>query len=283
MVTVSSGRVRNGRSIATWRVPRTRGAASGILLVLLGAWGALVPFVGPHFNFAYTPNSTWTVTEGRLWLEVLPGAVVFLGGLILVAATSRAIGLWAGWLTAVAGAWFVVGPVVSKLWANGQTQAGAPVGGSTLRAVVEELAFFSGLGVVILFLAATALGRFSVIGVRDAEVAAAQLAADEPVVDETEPVATDVDNEPKHAAETVTTTRKPVFGRTTSTTTTTDDPDVAENTVVAEKPVSAREARAARRNEAEAESVDDAEGTSRIPVQTATERKSVVAEKSTKD
>jgi hypothetical protein len=279
MVTVSSGRVRNGRSIATWRVPRTRGAASGILLVLLGAWGALVPFVGPHFNFAYTPNSTWTVTEGRLWLEVLPGAVAFLGGLILVAATSRAIGLWAGWLTAVAGAWFVVGPVVSKLWANGQTQAGAPVGGSTLRAVVEELAFFSGLGVVILFLAATALGRFSVIGVRDAEVAAAQLAADEPVVDEGEPVATDVDNEPRHAAETVTTTRKPLIGR--NTTTTTDDANVADDTVVTEKPVSAREAKAARRDEAE--SVDDTEGTGRIPVQTATERKSVVAEKSTKD
>ena len=29
------------------RVPRTRGVASGYLLILLGAWGALIPFIGP--------------------------------------------------------------------------------------------------------------------------------------------------------------------------------------------------------------------------------------------
>ena len=28
------------------RMPRSRGAASGFLLVLLGIWGALIPFVG---------------------------------------------------------------------------------------------------------------------------------------------------------------------------------------------------------------------------------------------
>jgi len=38
------------------------------------------------------------------------GAVAVLGGLILIGSASRAIGLWAGWLTAVAGAWFAVGP-----------------------------------------------------------------------------------------------------------------------------------------------------------------------------
>ena len=40
------------------RMPRSRGAVSGLLLVILGAWGALIPFVGPHFNFAYTPDRT---------------------------------------------------------------------------------------------------------------------------------------------------------------------------------------------------------------------------------
>ena len=28
-------------------IPRSRGAASGFLLILLGLWGALVPFIGP--------------------------------------------------------------------------------------------------------------------------------------------------------------------------------------------------------------------------------------------
>jgi hypothetical protein len=200
-----------------WRVPRTRGAASGALLVLLGAWGALVPFIGPHFGYAYTPNTTWTMTAGRLWLEVVPGAVAVAGGLILIGSASRAIGLWAGWLTAVAGAWFAVGPVISRLW-TGQPQPGSPVGGSTVTAVVEEIGFFTGLGVVIVFLAATALGRFSVIGVKEHMVATA---ARDATAAETEPAVTErpadradepamsaettrmpIVREPKHAAET---------------------------------------------------------------------------------
>jgi hypothetical protein len=142
-------------------------------VLLLGAWGALVPFVGPHFGYAYTPDATWVWTTGRLWLEVLPGAVAVLGGLIMMGSTSRAVGLWAGWLTAVAGAWFAVGPIVSKLWtADGQPQTGAPVANGTLQSVIEQIGFFTGLGVVIVFLAAAALGRFSVVGVREAEAVA---------------------------------------------------------------------------------------------------------------
>jgi hypothetical protein len=38
------------------RVPRSRGALSGALLVLLGLWGGLIAFVGPYFHFAYTPG-----------------------------------------------------------------------------------------------------------------------------------------------------------------------------------------------------------------------------------
>ena len=62
------------------RMPRSRGAASGIFLVVLGAWGALIPFIGPYFDFAFTPNQSWVWTMGRGWLEVLPGAVAALGG-----------------------------------------------------------------------------------------------------------------------------------------------------------------------------------------------------------
>jgi MFS family permease len=193
MVTVSGGRIDSPR-VAMWRVPRTRGAASGILLVLLGAWGGLVPFIGPHFGYAYTPNATWTMTAGRLWLEVVPGAVAVIGGLILLSSTSRVLGLWAGWLTAVAGAWFAVGPVVSPLLGSGAPQPGSPVGGSTLSSVVEEIGFFTGLGVVIVFLAATALGRFSVIGVQEHRAATEPA---QPMMMESQPT-TEL---PRHAAD----------------------------------------------------------------------------------
>ena len=60
------------------RVPRSRGALSGALLVLLGLWGGLIAFVGPYFHFAYTPGTAWTYTSGRLWLAssvaVAPGS-----------------------------------------------------------------------------------------------------------------------------------------------------------------------------------------------------------------
>jgi len=36
------------------RIPRSRGALSGVLLVLLGTWGGLIAFVGPYFHYAYT-------------------------------------------------------------------------------------------------------------------------------------------------------------------------------------------------------------------------------------
>lgn len=189
MATVSSSRVRGAHSVATWRVPRTRGATSGVLVFLLGAWGALVPFIGPHFGYAYTPYATWAMTSGRLWLEVVPGAVAALGGLILIGSTSRAVGLWAGWLTALAGAWFAVGPIISRFWNGGHPATGTPVGTSTLQTVVEEIGFFTGLGVVIVFLAATALGRFSVVGVKEHNQALAAADA-EPVV--AEPVTEEV-------------------------------------------------------------------------------------------
>lgn len=171
MATISGGRVRGGHSLATWRVPRTRGATSGLLVVLLGAWGGLVPFIGPQFGYAYTPDATWTMTWGRLWLEVVPGAVAVLGGLLLIGSRHRAIGVWAGWLAAVAGAWFALGPIITRLWSGGP-QAGTPVADGTAHAVLEQIGMFTGLGVVIVFLAASALGRFSVIGVRDGRHAA---------------------------------------------------------------------------------------------------------------
>jgi hypothetical protein len=162
------------------RVPRSRGALSGVLLVLLGAWGALVPFIGPSFHYAYTPDRAWAYTSGRLWLEILPGAAVVIGGLILLASSYRPAALFGGWLAALGGAWFAVGNVLAPAWHGGSVTAGTPVGGTLTRAV-EQIGFFTGLGIVIVLFAAMALGRLSVISVRDARLAerAAEAAATE--------------------------------------------------------------------------------------------------------
>jgi hypothetical protein len=150
----------------TLRVRRTRGALSGLLLVLLGAWGALIPFVGPYFHYAYTPDHAWTATNGRLWLEVLPGAVTFAGGVLVLASRLRPVAMFGAWLAALSGAWFAVGGIVAAQWVAGVT-AGHPVGGHA-RATFEQIGFFTGLGIVIVFMAAIALGRFTVVAARDA-------------------------------------------------------------------------------------------------------------------
>jgi hypothetical protein len=154
------------------RVPRSRGALSGVLLVLLGAWGALIPFIGPHFHYAYSPDSTWTYNTGRLWLEILPGAATLLGGLVVLIASSRPLAVFGAWLAAMSGAWFVVGRSLSTLWTTNHLPAAGQALGGTIHRVVEEVGFFSGLGVVIIFFAALAMGRFTVVGAREAEDAA---------------------------------------------------------------------------------------------------------------
>jgi hypothetical protein len=178
------------------RVPRSRGAFSGALLVLLGLWGALVAFVGPYFHFAYTPGTSWTYTSGRLWLEILPGAATALGGLILLGSRVRPVAMFGAWVAALGGAWFAVGRVLSPVWnAHGTVALGTPIGSTVTRALVE-LSYFTGLGVIIVFLAALSLGRLTVVGVRDArlseraaenDAAVAEPAVSEPAV--TEPAA----------------------------------------------------------------------------------------------
>ncbi|WP_166904434.1 hypothetical protein [Mycobacterium sp. DL440] len=149
------------------RMPRSRGAASGFLLVLLGIWGALIPFIGPYFDFAFTPDQSWFWTSARGWLEVLPGAVTALGGLLLLVSGNRATAHFGGWLAVLGGAWFVVGRALAGPLGIGD--AGMPIAVTDAKRVSLELAYFSGLGALIVFLGAVAVGRLSVRSVRDVE------------------------------------------------------------------------------------------------------------------
>jgi hypothetical protein len=150
---------------------RSRGAFSGFLLILLGLWGALIPFVGPYFHYAYTPDKAWTYNTARLWLEILPGAAVFLGGFLLMIAARRHTALFGALLAAAAGAWFTLGTILSPLWNNHVTLGGSPAASTQYTRIMEQLGFFSALGVVIVFIAAVAFGRIASVpaGIRTVE------------------------------------------------------------------------------------------------------------------
>lgn len=159
---------------------RSRGAMSGFLLIVLGVWGALIPFVGPYFDFAFSPDTAWAWTDARGWLQVLPGAVAVIGGLMLLVSGNRATAMLGAWLGAFAGAWFVVGRAAAGLLGIGD--AGAPVAVTETKSVALELSYFYGLGALMVFVAAAAVGRISVRSVRDVEY------VDTPVAPIAEPV-----------------------------------------------------------------------------------------------
>jgi hypothetical protein len=149
----------------TMSIPRSRGAATGLLLILLGLWGALIPFVGPYVNFAFGTEQEWTWTAARGWLEVLPGIVTVVGGVLLTFSGNRATAMLGAWLSAVAGAWFVAGRALAA--PLGLDGVGTPVAASDTKAAWLELTYFSGLGALIIFLAALCMGRLSVRSLRD--------------------------------------------------------------------------------------------------------------------
>ncbi|WP_410876321.1 hypothetical protein [Nocardia sp. A7] len=147
------------------RIPRSRGALGGLAVLLLGIWGALIPFVGPIFDFAYTPDEPWVWTTARGWLQVLPGGVAIVGGLLMLMSRNRLVASFGGWLSVAAGVWFVIGPFLAELLRLGDI--GVPVASSDLKRALLELTFFYGLGALILFFAASSLGRLSVRSTRD--------------------------------------------------------------------------------------------------------------------
>jgi len=187
-------------------MPRTRGAATGLLLILLGAWGALIPFIGPNINWAYTVDPAWTWTAAKGWLEVFPGVAAAVGGLLLLVSGNRATAMFGGWLAVFAGAWFVVGRAFASTLAIGDV--GQPVASTDLKRALLEVTYFTGLGALIVFLGGAALARVAVRHARDVAVAepapmavpaqeqpalydesrnAAQARADQPVAAEQEP------------------------------------------------------------------------------------------------
>src|SRR5439155_18757749 len=101
----------------------------------------------------------------------------------------RPLAMFGAELAAAAGAWFALGMVIIPLWPAARTlDPGSPAGTTTVLRQLEHLGFYTGLGVVIVFVAALALGRLTVVGVRDAALAERRAPVAEP---EPEPVAAD--------------------------------------------------------------------------------------------
>ena len=130
---------------------------SGLIILVAGLWGGLIPFLGPTFHFTLGPDHAWTWTSGRLWLSVLPAAAAVLGGLILMGGGPRLSGRFGALIALAGGIWFAAGPDVSMLWNHGVSQAGVAHGHHAITRMLEYLTLHSGIGVLITALAAYSL------------------------------------------------------------------------------------------------------------------------------
>jgi hypothetical protein len=129
----------------------------------------LAPFVGPYFHLAYAPGEAWVWSTARAWLEVFPGVTAALGGFLLLISGNRATGMFGGWLAVIAGAWFVVGRTLSSTLRLGDV--GQPMAATDAKRAVIEIAYFSGLGALIVFIGGAVLARVTIRTARDVELA----------------------------------------------------------------------------------------------------------------
>jgi hypothetical protein len=159
------------------RIPRTKGAISGLLIVLLGIWAGLVPFVGPYFHYAMHSNQHWHWFADRAWLEVLPAAVAVIGGLILMGGRTRASTMLGALVALAAGLWFVVGPNVSMLWNHGAITVGPPMGRHNITRMLEWIGYFYGVGGLITMFSSYAIGFMTALPIVDERVVGRTVAA----------------------------------------------------------------------------------------------------------
>jgi hypothetical protein len=131
----------------------------GFVLVGVAAWGGIVAYVGPTFDFDMgNTMKPWVWNQSHWTLHLAPGVVGVVGGLLMLAATRRAPEALGAFMALVSGAWFIVGPTLEPLWQHGGPSATIGASGSTTLRVLEGIGYQYGTGAVMVMLSAFALG-----------------------------------------------------------------------------------------------------------------------------
>lgn len=134
----------------------------GLLVILLGAWGGIVPFVGPIFGYRSTHSGSFAWTAPHVLLYLIPGAVAMFFGLVLLGAAMERRARFsvskelAALVIMACGSWFVLGPAVWPIFSS------SAVFGSTTGALarfVNFLGYNLGPGLLLAAFGAMALVR----------------------------------------------------------------------------------------------------------------------------
>jgi hypothetical protein len=133
----------------------------GLIILLLGVWAAIVPYVGPIFGYSADGSPSWTWNLGHSLLFLVPGVAAVVGG-ALVMISGRAVGsagrgllACGGLLAMLCGAWLVIGPLA---WPALEGTAFYMVA-SPLSTLAHGVGYSLGPGALLLAMGGIATGR----------------------------------------------------------------------------------------------------------------------------
>jgi hypothetical protein len=144
------------RRAGTTRAWTPKAIPFGLLIAALGAWVVVAALIGPAFNFGFFNDNSWDFSTKQWELQLIPGAVAFVGGFLLMT-PSRASGSFGALLAFAAGAWLVVSPILYPLWSSGEIKT---FGSEEMKAL-RWVGHFYGPGGLILYFSGYAHGLFS--------------------------------------------------------------------------------------------------------------------------
>ena len=131
-------------------------------MMLAAAWGAIVPFLGPAIGFSGDGTASWTWSLTHAVLGLVPGAIAFgIGLLLVVEAPSVVVGRGRASITTVGlvavacGAWLVIGPLA---WAVIDNTRPYFVGAGPLRELAYQVGYALGPGIIVVACGAYAVG-----------------------------------------------------------------------------------------------------------------------------
>lgn len=140
----------------------------GAALLVLGAWGAALPFIGPTFGYHMGRGAPWVWSESHATLHVAPGLAAVLGALLMISGRPRSVRSSGALLALLGGVWFVIAPSLHPLWA-GQSMGGGMVHMQSVgSAALSAIGYHYGTGALIIGLAAWTLGTVAAAARADA-------------------------------------------------------------------------------------------------------------------
>ena len=140
--------------------PVGRTAVTGLLMMLVGAWGGAVAYFGPDIGLSPPGQHAWQWTTPHTILNLAPGAAAFAGGLMVILGSRLLVGglqRLGALLSFAGGGWFILGAAVYPVFYGTSAPGYGRTGGGPLMNLAAVAGYGAGVGIVLCLLAGVAM------------------------------------------------------------------------------------------------------------------------------